>query len=175
MKTFSFVFALILLFSIPAVSQQKAHVGDMLKLSEESNLYSEPSIMSKEIKLNPNETIIILKLEDEHGYYFVKCKDLKGYLNSTKIVASIKSMNSDPNYKKMMDKIKAYESSRVDETTDYINYYGQPDNTSEYTSGDYTSKTLVWHCAKGKYRSVDFRYLRGSWIKESGYTSDCIN
>jgi hypothetical protein len=174
MKTFSLVFALTLLFSITAVSQKKLQVGDMLKLPEESNLYSEPSIMSKEIKLPQNETVIILKLEDDHGYYYVKCKDLTGYLSSIKIIASLRSMNSDPDYLKMMAKIKDYQSKQVDETEDYIKYYGQPNSNSEYASGDYRSKTLVWHCAKGKYRSVDFRYSRGSWIKESEYTSDCI-
>jgi hypothetical protein len=146
----------------------------MMTLSEACNLYSEPSIISKETHLAKNETVIILALEDEHGYYYVKCRDLKGYLNATKIVASIKNMNNDPNYLKMMDRINAYEANRVDETADYIKLYGKPDNTSEYTSGDYTSKTLVWHCAKVKYRSIDFRYSKGSWIKESEYSSDCI-
>lgn len=52
--------------------------------------------------------------------------------------------------------------------------YGAPDSEDDFVSGSYTSKTLVWHCVAGKYRSVNFVLKYGSWTKESEYTSDCI-
>ena len=56
----------------------------------------------------------------------------------------------------------------------YVSLYGKPSEISDFTSGDYVSKTYIWYCAAGKYRSVDFVRKSGKWVKDSEYTSDCI-
>lgn len=56
----------------------------------------------------------------------------------------------------------------------YISLYSKPSKITDYTSGDYLSKTYVWHCAAGKCRSVDFVRKNGKWAKDSEYTSDCL-
>lgn len=58
--------------------------------------------------------------------------------------------------------------------TYYVELYGRPDDISDYSSGDYISKTYTWHCAAGKYRSIDFVLNNGKWKKDSEYASDCI-
>ena len=56
----------------------------------------------------------------------------------------------------------------------YVEKYGKPNDISDFTSGDYVSKTYTWYCADGKYRSIDFVLTDGKWKVESEHTSDCI-
>lgn len=147
-------------------------IGDKILVTEVTDLYAESSIMAKSIKLQIDDIITILQKENEKGYYQVSFKNDTGYVSSPKISQFIKFQN--PEYRKANEKIKAWKESRINDIAKYISLYGEPTSTSDYTSGDYVSKTLVWHCAKGKYRSVDFLYKDGNWIKESEYASDCI-
>lgn len=55
----------------------------------------------------------------------------------------------------------------------YKTIYGKPDSESDFTTGSYVSKTLIWFCVAGKYHSISFVHKDGSWEKESEYTSDC--
>ena len=160
---------LIILLTTYLFSQK---VGDKILVTEETDLYTESSIMAKSNKLAINDTINILEKENERGYYYVGSKYGKGYINSTKIVQFVKFQN--PKYKKSIEDNKAWKESRINEMDTYISRYGEPSSSSEYKTDDYVSRTLIWHCAGGKYRSMDFEYKNGNWTKTSEYTSDCI-
>ena len=56
----------------------------------------------------------------------------------------------------------------------YVEMFGRPDDVSDYSSGDYKSKTYIWHCADGKYRSIDFELKNNKWVVGSEYASDCL-
>jgi hypothetical protein len=165
---------LAILFTNSLLSQK---TGDILLVSEVTDLYAEPSIMAKSTILAINDTIKILQKENEEGYYQVSFKYGTGYINSTKISQFVKNRNSDPDYKKALERNKEITEKIKQETKEidaYISRFWEPTSTSDFNSGDYISRTLVWNCAAGKYRSVDFEYKNSYWIKKSEYTSDCI-
>jgi hypothetical protein len=150
--------------TVPLIPQK---IGDNLLIREPCNLYEEPLIFSKSItNLNINDTITILQLEDEHGYYLVECRKMKGFLSATKIVPAMKYR--DPVYRKKMENweklIKTYTSR-----------YGTPDESSEYITDGHEMRTLMWRCAKSKYRSIDFIFINNLWHEESEFTKSCIN
>lgn len=76
------------------------------------------------------------------------------------------------------------DDARVRSTTQYTNnydarvwyrtYYNDPDEISNYSSGEYESTTYTWFCSKGVYKSVTFIYDNSNWKVESSYTSNCI-
>lgn len=150
-------------FTVPLFPQK---TGDTLILRETCNLYEEPSIFSKCItNLNNNDTITILQPEDEHGFYLVRCRGTEGFLNATKIVQAIK--NKEPVYRKKM-----YNWEKVFQK--YTSLYGTPDESTEYISNGHEMRTLMWLCAKGKYRSIDFILIYNIWQLESEFTKGCM-
>lgn len=152
-------------------------IGDKYKVTIETNMYSEPSsIDGKRYLLPPGTEIEIVQLENNKGYYQVKTpQNGIGYINAVTVNGEYKEF--DPKFKEAKTKgeqYKNYKSTRVNQIDDYIKLYGQPTSISEYKTSEYRSKTLIWYCANGKYRSIDFEYIQGNWMKSSEYTSECI-
>ncbi len=53
--------------------------------------------------------------------------------------------------------------------------YGEPDDSSVYTSGDYESVTYTYYCHSDQYISITFTRVDAcSDYERSDYTSDCI-
>jgi hypothetical protein len=175
------ILTLTLIFSIPAFSQ-KVTIGDRVLITEECNIYDTPSsVWGKPTKLLVGDTVTILQLEDKAGYYAIKYKGINGYISSATVVTQLKFLN--PGYKVEIEKAKerrARETAaginqvRRDDIEYYTKLWGPPDSTSDFKSGNDWSRTLIWHCAADKYRSIDFQYVNGTWIKDNEYSSDCI-
>lgn len=166
---------LVLLFGVMFFAEhafcQKA--GDKLLISESCNLYDIPSIMGKATPLMANDTITILKPEDERtGYYYVKYRDTSGYINAIKVVLSKKLEN--PGYRKTRDKSLKETESLKKIVEYYTSLYGKPDDSSLFTTDVIKSRTLVWFCSKGNYRLISLKLEKGEWVKESETVSDCI-
>lgn len=169
MKNLILLFGVIF-FAEPLFCQS---AGDKLLLSEACNLYNTPSIMGKATLLPANDTITILQPEDEKtGYYYVRYRDTTGYINAIKVVLSKKLEN--PGYRKTRDK-SLKETESLKKVVEYFtSLYGKPDDSSLFTTDVIKSRTLVWFCSQGNYRSVSLKLEKGEWVKEAETVSDCI-
>jgi hypothetical protein len=77
--------------TIFAQNIQKVEVGNIFIISEECKMYDTPSsIFGKPTTLIVSDSITILKLENKEGYFAIKCKEVNGYINSSKLVILIK-------------------------------------------------------------------------------------
>jgi hypothetical protein len=180
MKTL-ITFLVALFCAIPLFSQKVA-IGDRILITEECNMYDQnSSVFGKPTRLLVGDTVTIIQLEDKAGYYAIKLKGSNGYINTATVVTQFKNLN--PSYKVEVQKVKdiaakrraaGIEEGRRDDIEYYTKLWGKPDNTSDYKSGNTWTRTLVWYCAADKYRSVDFQYVNGTWIKDTEYSSDCI-
>ena len=159
-----------MILQVPVFSQK---IGDKLIINEECNMYDIPSIMGKAIKLSTNDTITILKLEDSRtGFYYVNYKNTNGYVNAIKIVLTKKM--EYPGYRNTVETRNREAKSLDDLVKYYTSLYGDPDDLSLFSTEYYKSRTLVWNCAGGKYRSIILKFEKGIWVKESETTSDCV-
>jgi hypothetical protein len=68
--------------------------------------------------------------------------------------------------------------SDVDLTDRTINgalaMYGNEDEKNQYQMGTYDAITLIWHCAKGRYRSITYVFKDGGYFKDSEFVSNCL-
>lgn len=169
MRTLIIFFAAMLYYG--NVAGQKA--GDKLLISEECNMYDVPSIMGIATKLSANDTITILQTEDEEtGFYYVQYKELNGYINGIKIVLTKRLEN--PSYKKTVENKKREAKSLENLLKQYTSLYGEPDDSSLFTTDNHQSRTLVWRCVNGKSRTIGLKLEKGIWIKEYESVSDCF-
>ena len=102
--------------------------------------------------------IYIIDYKGQHKYYPLQYKNATYYVY-------------DSYLKGLPTGAGASSTSIIDR---YVKMYGKPDDTSDFSSGDYKSKTYTWYCADGKYRSVDFEFKNNKWVVGSEHTSDCI-
>lgn len=169
MRTLMIFFAVMLFYGHAA--GQKA--GDKLLIAEECNMYDVPSIMGKATKLSVNDTITILQIEDkETGFYYVQYKEMSGYVNGIKIVLTKRLEN--PAYKKTVENKRREAKSLDNLLKQYTSLYGEPDDSSLFTTDNHQSRTLVWRCVNGKSRTIGLKLEKGIWVKESESVSDCF-
>jgi hypothetical protein len=169
MRILIIIFA-VLLFCGRAAGQK---VGDKLLISEECNMYDVPSIMGKATKLSANDTITILQTEDEKtGFYYVQYKEISGYVNGIKIVLTKRLEN--PAYKKTVENKRREAKSLENLLKQYTSLYGEPDDSSLFTTDNHQSRTLVWRCVNGKSRTIGLKLEKGVWVKESEAVSECF-
>jgi len=83
----------------------------------------------------------------------------------------IDKLNNLPNEIPIVVDKKIYTDNTIN---DAIKLYGVEDDRQSFVSGDYDSITLIWHCAKGFYRSISYTFKDGEYKKESEYISNCI-
>lgn len=103
--------------------------------------------------------IYIVDYKSQNKYYPFKYQDATYYVYNQYLQSGLPT---------------AAKSSPTSIIDHYIEMYGRPDDTSDYSSGDYKSKTYTWYCAAGKYRSIDFEFKNNKWVVGSEHSSECI-
>jgi hypothetical protein len=139
--------------------------------SLKTDVLDNANIIAQKIKTLPPKTEVTVT-SYEAGWWTIKIEGMKGYVFKSDLVVN----------EEMKTLIKLTDSKNPQHPLpknvfeEYINRYGKPDSKSAYNDGDFHSQTYVWHCAQGKYRSVDFEQNDyGVWKMKSEYESDCIN
>lgn len=122
-------------------------------------IYKDSSDMFSRVWLPKAIKVYIVNYTNQNRYYPIQYDNTIYYITNSYLKGGLPT---------------AAKSATGDIISYYVKLYGTPSDVSEYSSGDYKSKTYVWHCAAGKYRSLDFVYKGGKWVKDSEYTSDCI-
>jgi len=177
MKLSKRIFGMILILFV-SISMFGQNVGEIIKITVITNLYTESSILSKSVELLPGEKIKIIKPVNIDGYYFVESKRGNGFVNSSMIVMNIKMAN--PEYRRITKKTQAERKivDALDQITQYESLYGEPDHISSEGSFGHSTKTYVWNCYEGKQITIEFierRHKNGYtyFVANSQHASNC--
>lgn len=159
------IFVLLLIIFVSKLYSQNS--GDFITLKNGGKVRTTPNASSSDTTLDKNTVVVIINKEINTDYYYIRIlnndkkviKSQYAYINSMWLTAVPDGTPTKP--------LNVFET--------YILMYGQPNSKSVYNDGDYHSQTYVWHCAQGRYRSIDFiQNESGVWAYKSEYESECI-
>jgi hypothetical protein len=142
------------------------------------------------ILVTKNNYLSVLYYDVVSKSYICEYENIKGYVDTLwlynidksmkikaeenyKLLSEEEKYKQDSIYKKMKNMYQPVIIHQKDIFDITLEKYGRPDEVSQYTSGDYITKTWTYDCIYGKYRSIDFKLENGKWIKYSEFESTC--